>query len=188
MNNDNLFWKLLEPEHPRAEAFCRKLLQNRDEGDDLYQDSVLTALKHLNRLRDNNSFRPWLYRIIIRCYQNRLREPWWRRRATLTQELLDIRQSHNPEDQFTARRWLDIAFKALPKKDRVLIVLHDIEGWKISELSDLFQTRPGTIKVRLLRARGKMRRRLNQFLVGNNGTTSIKEATYALHQGSAVDR
>ncbi len=44
MNRD-LFWRHLEGEHPKMEAFCRRLAGNRDDGDDLYQDALLPAAR-----------------------------------------------------------------------------------------------------------------------------------------------
>jgi len=40
----DLFWKLVEPEHLRARAFCRKLTRNREDGDGLSQDALVWAL------------------------------------------------------------------------------------------------------------------------------------------------
>ena len=82
-----LFWKLLKPEHPRAEAFSRRLMGNREDGDDLYQDALLVALRRFETLRAEKSFRPWLYQILISTFKNRLRSPWWKRHSSLTDEM-----------------------------------------------------------------------------------------------------
>ena len=82
MNNDR-FWTLLEPVHGQAEGFCRRLAGNRDDGDDLYQDSLLVAMRKIGSLRDETAFRPWLFKLIINRFRNRSREAWWRRRAEI---------------------------------------------------------------------------------------------------------
>jgi DNA-directed RNA polymerase specialized sigma24 family protein len=64
MNRD-LFWTFLEAEHAKAEAFCRKLAGNREDGDDLYQDALLAAMRKFRTLRDPKAFRPWQRR--FRC-------------------------------------------------------------------------------------------------------------------------
>ena len=116
--NSDLFWQLLEPEHPRAEAFCRKLTGDRDQGDDLYQDGLLVAMRKFDDLRDPKAFRHWLYRILVNQYKNRNRRPWWRRRVAVDDEFFDNSSSHDPEGTLTAQRWLGRAFRALDPADR----------------------------------------------------------------------
>lgn len=50
MNRD-LFWKLAKPEHLKARGYCRKLMANRDDGDDLYQDALVRALASFGKLK-----------------------------------------------------------------------------------------------------------------------------------------
>ena len=75
----DLFWQALEPEYRRALLFCRKLMGDRDKGDDLFQDSLVTACTRFGDLRDPGAFRPWLYRVMISTFQSSVRRPWWRR-------------------------------------------------------------------------------------------------------------
>ena len=76
----DLFWRLVEPEHPKARAYCRKLMGDRDNGDDLYHDALVAARPHIAELRNRRAFRPWLYRIIINTFRKRVTRPWWKRR------------------------------------------------------------------------------------------------------------
>jgi RNA polymerase sigma-70 factor (ECF subfamily) len=179
----DLFWKLLEPEHPKAEAFCRKLMQNRDEGDDLYQDALLLALRHFGSLNDHDSFRPWLYRIIVNSYKSRFRRPWWRRHATLTPKLLESRVTGDPVGQLTARRWLERAFEGLDPDERTLVTLFELEEWNTAELAKLYRISEGAVRARLFRSRKKMRKILTRYLSRQEESKTIKEADYALPQG-----
>ena len=71
----NDFWNLAEIEHDRARAFCRKLIGNREDGDDLYSDVLVAGLKNFKQLKSEASFRPWLYRIIVNQFKNKIRSP-----------------------------------------------------------------------------------------------------------------
>lgn len=184
MDNE-LFWKLLEPEHPKAEAFCRKLAGNRDEGDDLYQDSLLTALRKFDSLRDHDAFRPWLYRIIVNGFKNRHRRSWWRRHASLTPEILHALPGSNPEHRLIARRWLERALRNLSADERSLIVLFELEQWSIAELAELYGCREGAIKTRLFRSRRKMRKTITRYLSQDANEQPDKEAEYAMSRGKA---
>ncbi len=183
MNRD-LFWTLLEAEHAKAEAFCRKLAGNREDGDDLYQDALLAAMRKLRSLRDPNSFRPWLYRIMVNTFKNRVQGPWWRRRVTLTPEISESRVSTDPSAAYAARRWLDRGFAALKPEDRALVTLFELEGWTIQELANLKRRPTGTIKARLARARATMRKAIEQHLPdGSVKRVKTKSgAEYALPQ------
>jgi RNA polymerase sigma-70 factor (ECF subfamily) len=177
-----LFWKRLEPEHPRAEAFCRKISTSREEGDDLYQDALLLALRKFDTLKDHSAFRPWLYRIIVNCFTSRTRRPWWRRHATLTPELLETRRGDDPEEVYTARRWLQRAFGALNAEEQTLVTLYELEGWSLDDLARTYGSNPGAIKARLFRCRRKMRKRLKRYLSGLETTINLKEADNALRR------
>jgi len=181
-----LFWELLQPEHRRAEAFCRKLSGSKDDGDDLYQEALLAAFQGFDSLRDNSAFRSWFYKIIIRRYRNRLRQPWWKRRTTLTPEIAESNY-FDPSERFDSRRWLERALKALKTDERALIVLFEIEGWSTPELSRLFDRPEGTIKARLSRSRQKMRKALGAFLPDRKSKSKTSEAGYALSQSAAIN-
>jgi RNA polymerase sigma-70 factor, ECF subfamily len=164
IRNSDLFWKLTEPEHLRVRAFCRKLMGNRDDGDDLYQDSLVNAFTRFDTLRDTQAFRTWLYRIVVNCYNNRVRTPWWKRFSSLTSEIAESRTGDNPVERLTAARKLEIAFRAVSTEDRVLITLFEMDGWSISEIALMLEHSEGALKMRLSRARRKMRQALARHL------------------------
>ncbi len=174
------FWNLLEPEHPKAELFCRRLCGNKAEGDDLYQDAVLTALRGFESLRVETAFRPWLYRIIVNRYRKLYRSPWRTRRAEITDEELVESRSKDPTDRYAARRWLERGFRVLSPKEKALIVLYEIESWSISELAQLYGRPEGTIKSSLSRTRRRMRKEIARYLKPTQPENRTCEATYAM--------
>ena len=178
----NRFWNLLEPEHSRAEAFCRRLTGNREDGDDLYQEALLAAMQKLDSLRDESAFRPWLYRIVINKYRNRCRQPWWRRLVNLNPEIIDSQPVGDPAEVSAARRWLQRAFRALNAEEQAMVTLFELEGWSVAELSDMFNKPEGTIKARLFRARRKMREEIDRYFPDNETTYVSSEAEYAIPQ------
>jgi RNA polymerase sigma-70 factor (ECF subfamily) len=197
MDNE-LFWKLLEPVHPKAEAFCRKLCADRDDGDDLYQESLLAAIRKVGTLKDRSAFRPWLFRIIVNGYRNQLRKRWWRRPAGSEKELRENKSNDDPSKKYDAARWLERAMAGLSAEDRAMTVLYEINGWRIAELAVMFEKPEGTVKARLSRARRKMRETLERYLPERRdnytarkgkcvGNTRV-EGDYALQKGKTTDR
>jgi len=191
MNRDrDLFWRLTEPEHLRARAFCRKLMSNREDGDDLYQDSLVTALTRFESLRDTSSFRPWLYQIMVNTYRNRVRLPWWKRSAPMTEELENSAPGDDPTDCQLAKRNLQRAFRAVTADDRALVVLFELEGWSIVEIAKMRNSSESAIKMRLSRARRKMRGALIKFQSKNRAgksRTKLSEETLCVATKPGAD-
>jgi len=157
--NRDLFWALVEPEHPRARAYCRKLMGSRDDGDDLYHDVLIAARLHFTDLRNREAFRGWLYRIIVNTFRKRVRRPWWRR-LSVSEEEFERAQTFDPAPGYASRRLLEKAFQAISTEDQALVILFEMEGWTIAELSELNGRSERAIRVRLHRARRKMREAL----------------------------
>ncbi len=170
----NLFWKLAEPEHLRARAYCRKLMGNREDGDDLYQDALVTALSRFDSLREHGAFRAWLYRIVINAFKNRLRQPWYRQLLPLTTEIEDQAGGYDPAEGHATRRTLRKAFRAVGPAERALVTLFELEGWSISDLAALYDSSEGAVKVRLSRIRRKMREALIKLDSGSTVKQKLK--------------
>jgi RNA polymerase sigma-70 factor (ECF subfamily) len=188
MNMDNEpFWKLLRPVHQTAAAFCLKLTGDRDEAADLYQDALLNAWNRFGSLRDKNLFRPWLFRILVNCFKNHQRSWWKKRRVTLTPEMIEIQPGADPRDGYKSCRRLSRILDLLSAEDRALVVLHEIDGWSLTELAELFQNPEGTIKTKIFRAKQMMRLSVERALGRKNGKTDIDEAIYALRRSSTTN-
>lgn len=157
-DNQELFWTLLKPEYTRAAQFCRKLTGDRDSGDDLLQDGLVTALEKFETLRDKGAFRPWLYRILINCFRATVRRPWWRRRLPMSPAVEAGMIAADPTDCHAARRLLRFAFEKISTGEQALVTLHELEQWSIAELAQFYGTTAGAIKTRLHRARTRMKK------------------------------
>lgn len=111
--NKDLFWELLEPEHPRVRAFCRALAGDRDRGDDLCQEALLVAFRRLHTLREPARFKAWLYRIVVNRYRNACRDSFWRRFVPMAEDDFGNGAGPDPGVEHAARRTLGIALRAL---------------------------------------------------------------------------
>lgn len=156
-NDQQRFTRLLEPEYKRANMFCRKLSGDPDRGDDLFQEALVIAYKRLGSLKDENAFRPWLYRIIVNRFKSEIRRPWLKRMVLLSREMELAIEGDNPVGLNDARRWLSRAFEALSPESVALVSLHELEGWPVDELARMFGRSENWVKVNLYRARKKMR-------------------------------
>lgn len=153
--SDQRLRRLLEPIHDRALAFARSVCRSRSDGDDLFQEAVLRALRKLDGLREDGAFRGWLYRVIISVHRNRLRGAFWRRLLPIGDEHTRTLATHDA-DLGSAER-ARVALATLPAEQREAIVLHDIEGWRVEEIAELEGTSISAIKSRLSRGRERLR-------------------------------
>jgi len=181
------FWKLLEPVHRMAASFCIKLAGDRDDGEDLYQDALLAALRRFNTLKDQSAFRPWFFQIVVNRYKNQCRAWWRRERTTLTSSIAESIGGENPADRHASRRMLKAVLAVLPAEDRALVVLREIEGWTVRELAVMFGKPEGTIKTRLFRAKARMRKSVLRHARRVNTNSSSLEVAYAVQRSKTVD-
>lgn len=162
--------RLIEPVHDRALAFARCLCRSRADGDDLYQEALLRALTKLDGLRDDASFRPWLYRVVITVHRNRCRRSFWRRLIPLGDPddgndaaggehaaASDYRMSDWSPDAAGAAARARTALAVLPAVQREAIVLFELEGWQIDEIAALHRVSASAVKSRLSRGRARLR-------------------------------
>jgi len=178
--NRDLFWKMLEAEHPQAESFCRRLAGHGDDWQDIYHDAIIQAQDKFSHLRNHESFKGWLYRIIINRFKSKRRLNWWRNKVTITENISETIAGPLEEPAALARLSLEKALSSLTPDDRSLMILYELQGWAISEISQMYGKPDGTIKSRLARARQKMRRMIIDDLPNEQLENSNKEAYYAM--------
>lgn len=158
----NRFYELLEPELPRLQGFCQKLTGDPEQGDDLIQDALFDAWKSFRRLREDAAFKSWLYQIVINRYRTNLRQfkKWTNSTLPLTDAVADDSQAR----LYLARCRLKVAMACLSVTDRVLVTLHELEGWSYSELAAMLNCKEGALRTRLTRCRLRMRETLQEHL------------------------
>ena len=153
---------LLAPIHERARMSARRLCRSEAEGDDLFQEAALRALRKLPSLRDDQAFPAWFYRILLSLNKNRARARFWRRLSPLevlahTGEPAGDDGARWEEARHGARR-LREALDSLPLVQREAIVLFDIDGYSLEEVARMQEASLSAVKSRLQRGRARLRR------------------------------
>ncbi len=120
----------------------------------------MKAFRGFAGLKSQELFRPWFYQIINNAFRGRARDTWWKRVFPGPIEGESFEPGSDPSGEYEARRQLEFAFTALNADDRIIVTLAELDGWKISEIAQLTSRSEGNVKMRLARAREKMRRRL----------------------------
>lgn len=155
-------------------SFCKQLTCNKQEADDLYQDTFLKAIEQLNKLEEENNVKSYLLGISIRLWSNKRRKMAWRNRIAPTENLVEDWESdidsspvETPEDSCITKektRIVQIAVNKLPKQLRICILLFYMESLSIRQISDVLHIPQGTVKNRLYQARKKLEKELEDVL------------------------
>jgi RNA polymerase sigma-70 factor (ECF subfamily) len=164
------FETLAMPMFPSLYNFAHWLTHNREEAEDLVQETYLKALKGFGSFQQGTNFRAWMYRI--------LRNTFLTSRSGLNVKMtvpLDHEENvaglpaDTPEAALLARvdqEMLQGALESLPVHFREVILLCDIEEMSYQEIAEIVGIPIGTVMSRLSRARKSMREMLAEKIRG----------------------
>lgn len=158
------FEKAIRPWLSDLRRLAIRLTGNADDGEDLLQEMLLRLQPRLEEIAALDQPRPWLARVLYRLFVDQ-----WRRRRSAP----DIDDESGVDDQpgisdlpdeafehALTRQRLQAALDDLPAFQRELVVLHDVEGYTLTEIARIADTPTGTLKSRLHRARAVLREHL----------------------------
>lgn len=142
----------------RLYGLCLALCANRDDADDLYQDTWLKALQHFSRYDPERPFEPWLTVICVNTYRNALRRiarsPLMNFSDNAEKEHLLASLLAPEREDYTP---LYDAIARLPEKLRITVILFYFRDMDIASVAQILNLPPGTVKSRLNRARKQLR-------------------------------
>lgn len=154
-DKQDAFLKLYEPVHERFERFCRARVYNEMDFRDLMNDSLLVAYEKFDTLRSKEAFLSFLFSICVRVlgnYHQKKRE----NRIPEGNAHLEIRdKSTNPQSHADIH-YLYEALTQLPHEQRESIILFEISGFSIQEITVIQNASESAVKQRLKRGREKL--------------------------------
>ena len=153
---------------------AQNITQNREDAEDVMQEAFLKAYEHLSGFQGNSRFYTWLVRIAVNQALMKLRK----RRPNVvsideevnTGEDLIPREIEDwgpsPEDRYKQTELSDILSEVIGDLDpsfRIVFQLRDIEELSTEETAEALGLSIPAVKSRLLRARLKLRQKLNKY-------------------------
>ena len=174
-HNDSLaFSELVRRYESKIFRLALHITQNREDAEDVLQETFLKAYEHLDQFQGNSKFYTWIVRIAVNQALMKLR-----RRKTDTSVSLDeefdtgedtlVREiaawDENPEQQFSREELgeiLESAIQSLEPPYRSVFVLRDIEDLSTEETARALDLSIPAVKSRLLRARLQLREKLTR--------------------------
>jgi len=169
----------------RIFAFGMRVCGDREDAQDVAQDTLLQAFRSLKTLKEPKAIRSWLYRVAANaCLMKRRKSSGAKRELSLEElqprldgpagsEIPDFRplpeENASREEMRTA---VHGAIRELPKHYRIVLVLRDMEQLTTRETAEALELPEPTIKMRLHRARLMVRQSLESTLrneIGERG-------------------
>jgi RNA polymerase sigma-70 factor (ECF subfamily) len=137
----------------RVNAVCLRLTADRTRAEEAVQDVFVRVWERLGTFRGESAFGSWLHRLAINTVLQTMRSE--RRRVARVGSADDLEIVDAPaapahvDDQID----LEAALARLPEQARMVVVLHDVEGFTHEEIATMTGVPPGTVRSQLSRAR-----------------------------------
>ena len=190
------FQKIDQEYRPKIQRYLGRMV-GEQEAEDLTQEVLLKVHRALGDYRGEAKLSTWLYRIATNAALDLLRSPAYRQEAlssqadrSLEQEGSDSQELVNwtgekpllPEQQVVRKEMNDCVrefIEQLPHNYRAVLLLSEVEGFKNDEIAEILDLSLGTVKIRLHRARQKLRHELEMhcesyWIEGNEYLPDLK--------------
>jgi RNA polymerase sigma-70 factor, ECF subfamily len=158
------FGELVERHMVRAFSIAYRILEHREDSEDVVQNAFLRALERIDTLHRGRPFRPWLYRIVVNEALNYRRSRSVRATAPIPGRAATGARS--PEDDAgdaLLRRRLRSALDGLSERQRLMVQLADLEGLNSTEIGEILEIPAGTVRWHLHEARRTLRAALESL-------------------------
>jgi RNA polymerase sigma-70 factor, ECF subfamily len=152
----------------------QNITQNREDAEDAMQEAFLKAFQHLDEFQGNSRFYTWLVRIAVNQALMKLRKR--RPNVVSLDEEIDTGEDMmprevedwgpSPQQRYEQTELSEILGKVIGELEspfRVVFQLRDIEEMSTEETAEALGLSVPAVKSRLLRARLKLRQKLNQY-------------------------
>lgn len=156
------FDELVRLTHADTYSLALRLTGNEEDARDVAQEAYLRAYRGLRRFRGDAQFSTWLYRITANCAATYTGRRARHRHDVLddTVQLADPRTDHDPQlraDASDLHTRLLVALDDLPPRLRAVVVLRDVYDLSHEDIAAELGISESAAKVRLHRARHKLR-------------------------------
>lgn len=156
------FVELMKPHYSDALRYCRALcaVKYASDAKDILQQSFLKAVENFGNLKEHSKFKSWFFKIITNSFYDMTRRYFWKNLISLEnyeakEQIPDVYNHYEFSD---IRSLFSMALSKLSDKERIAILLFEIEGFSIEEISELQNEKSqSAVKSRLSRARSKLK-------------------------------
>jgi RNA polymerase sigma-70 factor, ECF subfamily len=183
------FGTLVQVCRSRTMGTIRRMISCKQDTEDVAQEVFFRMHTSIRRLREPAAFDFWLYRLTLNAVYDYLRKRPRRRdilMADLEEREVTVAAAsaswqvlRDQQDRLRTIDYVDGLLANLSASDRILIVMREVEGLTMEELSEVLGVSVGAVKLRLFRARNRLRQVLSPR-VGKTAGPLVGHATLAV--------
>jgi RNA polymerase sigma-70 factor (ECF subfamily) len=161
------FEELVRRHQHRVMAVAGGILRRREDAEEIAQQVFLKAYFSLKRFDQRAAFSTWLYKITVNECWDMLRKK--KVRPLVYESDLSEEQAHQvlaseekgstaPDisERLAAQQRVERLLEGLDERDRLMLILKEVEGFAIEEIAEVVDLNANTVKVRLFRARRRI--------------------------------
>ena len=158
--DQSAFEKIYREHVGHVYGICLRMLSSESRAEELTQQIFVRAWIRLNSFRGDSRFSSWLYRLSVNTVLDELQSS--KAESSKLLHSTDPQNASEPTVIPLPEMYIDLerAVALLPKQARIVLVMHDIEGFKHEEIADVLGVTVGTTKAQLFRARKLLREAL----------------------------
>lgn len=165
--NKEAFEELIRRHQHRVFAVAGGILKRREDVEDIAQQVFVKAYFSLKRFDQRAAFSTWLYKITVNECWDMLRKKKVRPlvyEADLSEEqarqvISSAEKGKDAPDiseRLESRQRVERLLEGLDERDRLMLILKEVEGFSIEEIAEVLDLNANTVKVRLFRARRRV--------------------------------
>jgi RNA polymerase sigma-70 factor (ECF subfamily) len=158
------FEKIYRRHHQQVYLRCLRMVRNASQAEDLTQEVFIQLFRKIHTFRNDSLFSTWLYRLTVNQVLMHFRKPIVKTEFTTDDAETPIRiakGTENPSRMAVIDRIaLNEAIAQLAPGYRMVLILHDVEGYEHAQISQMLGCAVGTSKSQLHKARLKLRKLL----------------------------
>jgi RNA polymerase sigma-70 factor (ECF subfamily) len=175
-DDERAFSELVSRYQGRVTNLISRVLNDRESSDDLAQEVFVRVFVHRRNYRRGSKFSTWMFTIAANLAKNEIRRRVRRRnwfsldalQEMLSDSAAQLADPTEGQEQTLQREQLQTAvgraIATVPEKYRLALVLRDIEGLPYEEIGQVLNIPGGTVRSRINRARGLLKRKLQPLL------------------------
>ncbi|WP_427169809.1 RNA polymerase sigma factor [Fusobacterium nucleatum] len=136
MDFDNIYEEYFD----RVYYKVLSVVKNSDDAEDICQETFISVYKNLSKFREESNIYTWIYRIAI----NKTYDFFKKRKLEfeINDEVLSL-----PEDiNFDTKVILEEKLKLISEKEKEIVILKDIYGYKLKEIAEIKNMNLSTVK------------------------------------------
>lgn len=155
--DDEAFSQLYQQIYKDMYKYAYYMMGNQQEAEDMVSDTVMEVYQGIQKLRENQRFRSWVFKILSNKCKMR-RKQLAEKHLSLDDEA--VNRGLKIENDYEKKQDLKNAFSDLSFEERNLVSMAVFGGYKSREIGEIMDMKAATVRSKLSRAFMKMQKRM----------------------------